>query len=531
MRARLGNIRWRLSLLAGVKAPVFAALIWMALVVLYGIALAIAAQGPPDREHIGRFGRYGEWGMPVLAIVVTRFVAAATARKARAQTEAHGTIIGAISGVMILVLWLIVHGMPSLWSVAAAFLSIGAGWRGGVAARASLDRERHLYLASRAIATADNAQTVVDSVGAYLSDAPLRHVSLWTTEEYAVDGTPTTIRHRATWNATSGAVAPHDARLRNTQTNVFNDIRPETPYLFHPQDRPGNERKMWEALGFHHALLLPLIGPDDRCSAILMTDWTTERAATRFVGTVQTITAQIVLALENIRLVEQGRQVGVLEERQRLAREIHDTLAQGFTSIVMHLEAAEQAFSLNRSTALSHLDCARRTARDSLSEARHVVWALRPEVLAHSSLSEAIARVAQQWSEDSGIVVTTNITGVPRPLSTAIEATLLRAVQEALANVRKHAQAHRVVITLSFMDDRVALDVRDDGKGFEPCLHTDERYRSSGYGLMAMRERVLECGGSMLVESVPGEGTTLAIELPSVQSESLTADVAVPESI
>ena len=180
------------------------------------------------------------------------------------------------------------------------------------------------------------------------------------------------------------------------------------------------------------------------------------------------LAAQAALALENLRLVEQGRQIGALEERQRLAREIHDTLAQGFASIVMHLEAAEQALPAQPETALDHLDGARRTAREGLAEARRVVWALRPEILEGTSLPEAIERIAQRWSEESGVAVSTDVTGTPRPLPTHTEATLIRAAQEALANVRKHARAQAVAITLSFMEDVVALDVRDDGMGFDP---------------------------------------------------------------
>ena len=204
------------------------------------------------------------------------------------------------------------------------------------------------------------------------------------------------------------------------------------------------------------------------------------------------------------------RSEGILAERQRLAHEIHDTLAQGFTSIVMHLEAAEQSVGQDDAVVLRHVDLARRTARISLDQARRVVQDLRPESLEQASLLEAIGRAAEEWSEQSEIAAIVTTTGASRPLHPEIEVTLLRAVQQALANVRNHAQAAHVNITLSYMPDVVVLDVQDDGIGMQP----GQSKREGGYGLIAMRERVEQLHGSLLVESQPNEGTTLVIEIP-----------------
>ncbi|MCO6450630.1 MAG: sensor histidine kinase [Caldilineales bacterium] len=209
-------------------------------------------------------------------------------------------------------------------------------------------------------------------------------------------------------------------------------------------------------------------------------------------------------------LAASERREGILAERQRLAHEIHDTLAQGFTSIVMHLEAAEQAIGQDDQIVQRHVDLARRTARISLDQARRVVQDLRPRALEQATLAEAIERTAGEWTEQSGIETQVTVTGAGRPLHPAIEVTLLRAVQEALSNVRKHAQATRVNITLSYMDDVVVLDVQDDGVGLQPNSTPGE----GGYGLTAMRERVEQMHGSLLVESRPHEGTTLVIEIP-----------------
>jgi signal transduction histidine kinase len=205
------------------------------------------------------------------------------------------------------------------------------------------------------------------------------------------------------------------------------------------------------------------------------------------------------------------RRAGILEERQRLARDIHDTLAQGFTSIVMHLEAADQALPDDLDTLHKHLDRARGTARTSLEQARGVVHALRPHSLDQRSLPDAIERTAVRWQEETGIPLTTTTTGDPIPLHPDIEVTLLRATQEALANIRKHAQATAVQLTLSYIDDVVVLDVQDNGVAFAGAAASP---LSGGYGLQAMRERAEQCGGSVTLESEPGEGTTVVVSIP-----------------
>ena len=165
-------------------------------------------------------------------------------------------------------------------------------------------------------------------------------------------------------------------------------------------------------------------------------------------------------------LVTQAREAGVLDERARMAREIHDTIAHGLTGIVTQLEAAEQA--TDRPEARQrHIANAIRLARESLSEARRSVEASRPEALEGVSLEEALTDVAQRWSALSGVPVDVTTTGEPVPLHPEIEVALLRTAQEALANVAKHATASRARLTLSYMGDEVTLDVRDDGVGFE----------------------------------------------------------------
>lgn len=169
------------------------------------------------------------------------------------------------------------------------------------------------------------------------------------------------------------------------------------------------------------------------------------------------------------RLLAQARDAGVQGERQRMAREIHDTLAQGLTGIVSQLRAAEHAGD-DPAAWRRHVAAATKLARESLSEARRSVHALRPEPLRSAMLSEALAGVAERWSALHEIPVQVTTTGTARPIRPEAEAALLRIAQEALANVAKHARATRVGVTLSYLEHEAALDVRDDGGGFDLAL-------------------------------------------------------------
>ncbi|HYC33767.1 MAG TPA: sensor histidine kinase [Gemmatimonadales bacterium] len=214
-------------------------------------------------------------------------------------------------------------------------------------------------------------------------------------------------------------------------------------------------------------------------------------------------------------LASAERKAGMLEERQRLAREIHDTLAQGFASILLHFERAEQVDERSESPARPHLALARSVAREGLEEARRMLAALRPEVLEQRALPEAVGRVCEDWSHRFGLAANLSITGTPGPLHPDIELAVLRAVQEALTNVARHSGAKTAAVTLSYMEDLIVLDVQDDGRGLPPGSETGR-----GYGLTGMRERAERVGGSLSVESAPGEGTTISITLPAVLSST-----------
>lgn len=228
---------------------------------------------------------------------------------------------------------------------------------------------------------------------------------------------------------------------------------------------------------------------------------------------------RLALELEAAReeLARTARIAGMMEERQRVARELHDTLTQGLSAVVMHLETAEQLLLGATDESRVQMQRARAIARESLDDTRRVVASLRPELLEHAELPEAVARLSAQSAERMGIPVSATVTGVPMPLHPEAEITLFRALQEGLANVRKHAHARAVAVTLSYMDDVVMLDVRDDGKGLD--LKGSERIGS--FGLRAMRERVEQLRGSVSIESDTGEGTTLTISVPLLHTAEM----------
>jgi len=207
------------------------------------------------------------------------------------------------------------------------------------------------------------------------------------------------------------------------------------------------------------------------------------------------------------------RRAGTLEERQRLAREIHDTLAQGLAAIVMHLEQADAASSDSSgadatSAVRPHVDFARAIARENLEEARRMLTALRPEALElEGGLGAAVERVCGEWSRRNEIPCAVHVTGDVLQLHPEVEVMLLRTSQELLANVRKHAGAAHVTVTLSYISDVVALDVRDDGTGFDAGAVT------GGFGLRGLRERAAQCLGQLgLRHEAPACGDRIARE-------------------
>lgn len=206
------------------------------------------------------------------------------------------------------------------------------------------------------------------------------------------------------------------------------------------------------------------------------------------------------------------REAGVQAERQRLAHDIHDTLAQGFTSIVVLAQAARVGVG-EEHPAHRPLAAIEDTARHNLAEARALVADLTPPALASGSLAAAGRRLVDQLAREVGIDATWEVRGDPRALPADVEVVLLRALQEALANVRRHAAAHTVRAALDYGPDRVVLTVADDGVGFVPDDGGAADGAAPGYGLRGMRARLDQVGGSLTVVAAPDRGTELRAEV------------------
>ncbi|MEU7897647.1 sensor histidine kinase [Nonomuraea sp. NPDC049152] len=208
--------------------------------------------------------------------------------------------------------------------------------------------------------------------------------------------------------------------------------------------------------------------------------------------------ARLIAELDRTRadLAEVSKEAGVLAERERLAGDIHDTLAQGFAGIITLLQAAEAQHGTSR-----YLSLALQTAKENLAETRALISALSPPALRDASLDQALRRLADGFEPPAEV----NVTGTPAPLAATTEVVLLRAAQEGLTNVRKHAAARTVRLTLHYAHDTVRLTVTDDGAGLSS--------NGDGYGLGVMRRRVEQAGGTMRLESTPGQ-TMLSVEVP-----------------
>ncbi|MFD9030379.1 sensor histidine kinase [Streptomyces sp. NPDC059567] len=208
------------------------------------------------------------------------------------------------------------------------------------------------------------------------------------------------------------------------------------------------------------------------------------------------------------------RREGTLAERQRLSMEIHDTLAQGLSSQQMLLQAAERTWDTDPSTARRHVRTAESIAERNLAEARRFVHDLAPADLAEGGgLEEALRMLA---GRESAVF---RVDGVPVTLPERVQSALVRIAQGALANVREHAAATSAALTLTYLDDQVVLDIADDGRGFDAGAGSRAGRAGGergvrGHGLPAMRVRAQQLGGTLTVESTPGEGTVLSAAIP-----------------
>jgi signal transduction histidine kinase len=237
----------------------------------------------------------------------------------------------------------------------------------------------------------------------------------------------------------------------------------------------------------------------------------------------QALANQAMLALQLTRLSDQSRQAAVMAERNRVVRDVHDTLAHAFTGVIVQLEAADDASSRGlQAEAGAHIARAEAMARGGLQEARRSVMAIRPQVLEGNDLSSALRELVTRMTDGTSVVSEFAQTGVPRQLTSACEEHLLRIGQETLTNAIRHGHAQRIAMGLDFSDDAVLLRITDDGPGFDANSAFD------GLGLAGIRARVSSMGGQLSIRSAADSGTTISVSVPHCTATSVSVPNSVP---
>jgi signal transduction histidine kinase len=527
--AQGSRLRWLRVLVASLIAGFLPfAFVYLA-VYAFVLAYTVVGNGVPDDQWLGKVAAFASgWGARFFFLMATLVLAWWAARGAWERVTLHGILVG-LFGALVSQAMVRFFFPPVTLTELSVYVAFGVagGGLGGMLGRASLTGE--VYRASRQIGAAKDPDTVAAALGEHLGGPDVCGVTLW---RYALQeaeegeasvaaGQPT--RGLELWGSWGHGSMHLAGEFRDGVLSVLGRLDRDSSAAIRPSDLPASQRAFWERAGVRSALLIPLSAPGEAWRGVAVVTFGNRRRFSRNeLRAYLTISAQAALVLENLRLVDEasiaGRQTGILVERQRMAHEIHDTLAQGFASVIMSLSAAEMSRGTRDSHGewSRHLEEARRTARESLTEARRLVWALRPESLDRRSLPEVLEMLASEWTGDTGIETHVTTSGDVCPLRPEAEVALLRAAQESLANVRKHARANCVNITLSYIGDCVVLDVHDDGVGFDALLpgRVLGAQDTGGFGLKAMRERVERLGGTLHVESAPGEGSTIVVELP-----------------
>ena len=290
---------------------------------------------------------------------------------------------------------------------------------------------------------------------------------------------------------------------------VLADPRPFGIYDVENDERLIYRTVFWE-FGVRSALVVPMLLGERPVGYLFICHQTPRCYEPEEMELARTLAQQMVLALQLETLATKGEEAAVLSERNRLAREIHDTLAQGFAGIVIHLQLAEAAMTRKPEKALPALIQARDLAKNSLAEARRSVLALRPTALDNASLPEAFRRMTGTTTAGTPLRCRLEVLGAPCPLPSDVEEHLLRIGQEAINNVIKYADASEVSVLLTFDDGYVSLLIRDDGVGFT----VGDRPKGGGFGHVSMHERVEALRGRLTIDSTPGQGTEIVAVIP-----------------
>ena len=294
--------------------------------------------------------------------------------------------------------------------------------------------------------------------------------------------------------------------------STFPDRRAETYLLcYEVAGMPDENRAYIMSLGVKSLLTVPMVLGQETvgwiCIRSTRVDHDTMKSQIRVA---EALAGQATLAMQMARLSETARQSAVLEERNRIARDIHDTLAQGFTGVVVNLEASSRALKKDdQALAAVHIEHARELAQHGLAEARQSVQALRPHPPDDASIQTELQALAALLQETGAVQAKFECTGEARSIAPEVWTEMIRIAQESTTNVLKHAQANNVNIALAYEPHSLSLTVSDDGLGFEltPDAH-------DGFGLIGMQERAKRIGARLQIQGRPGQGTRILLSVP-----------------
>ena len=492
IKNNLKDVQWRW--IFGATSAVFGVTqIVMFFLISINVARSSAAGNTLSQEEILQLSdTLGNWVGPFvfwgLAFAASMFLAI----KIRVAPRTHGWVLGLVLAV---VSWTLDAALsPSLefHEFFSNLLVIPVSWFAAYRGEIVLKNREAVYRTSQAIKGADRSG-IVKAIGEQLA-GPLIVLIALVEQDGEVDSA-------SAWISSPNQIIPTSIPTHQTA------LEPATVLK-------GTQLPQMDT-GIHSLLVLPLSQVDE---TLVVGSRSRDGFSRSDIQNYLTIAEQVALSLENLKLLEQAHQTGITQERQRLAAEIHDSLTQGFISIVTHLEVAEAKLEQQpeelRADLQGLLNQARQTARDNLTAARQMTWALRPDLQQVVPLAESFARLTDAWAATSGTPVEFSSSGDARQLHPDVETALLRTVREALNNIQKHAKATQVTVTLTYLDTLVALDVQDNGRGCDSASLSQSGV-DGGFGLKSIREQVERLGGELTVESNADKGCTVAISIPS----------------
>jgi len=503
LKNSLKEVQWR-WLFGAAFAVLGLTQIIMFFIISINVARSSAAGNTLSQEEILQLSdTLGMWIGPFVFLSLTFFAALWLAIKVRIAPRLHGLLIGVVLASVSLISEVVLS--PSLdWNeiLFSGVLVLPVGWLGGYRGETILKNREAVYRTSQALKGADRAG-ILKAIGEKLA-RPLVVLIALADRDGNVDSD-------SVWSSSPNRAIPASIPALQSTFEPVSSQQAATVLK-------GAQLPLADT-GIHSLLVLPLSQVDE---TMVVGSRSRDGFSRNDIQNYLTISEQVALSLENLQLVEQAHQMGITQERQRLAAEIHDSLTQGFISIVTHLEVAEAKLEQHpdelRADLQGLLNQARKTARDNLTAARQMTWALRPDLQQVVPLAQSLAKLTDNWARANNIPAAFSSSGEAHQLHPDIETAVVRTAREALNNIQKHAQATQVSVTLTYMDTLVALDVHDNGRGCDPASLT-QRKSGNGFGLESIREQVEQLGGELTIEGKPGKGCTVAIALPIVEQE------------